>query len=105
MIGFLQDSCSLAGVGAYTPGVPAWPDIPRLQNARINSVGLRLNLPCSGRIIPADGIHVRRETSMSGLFEQGMWLEAYRVLASGEPPILFQLLMFNTIMMVFWHMR
>jgi hypothetical protein len=42
---------------------------------------------------------------MSGLFEQGMWLEAYRVLASGEPPILFQLLMFNTIMMVFWHLR
>ena len=42
---------------------------------------------------------------MSGWFEQGMWLEAYRVLASGEPPILFQLLVFNTIMMVFWHMR
>ena len=42
---------------------------------------------------------------MSGWFEQGMWLEAYRVLASGEPPILFQLLVFNTIMMLFWHMR
>lgn len=42
---------------------------------------------------------------MPGLFEHGMWLEAYRILASGEPPILFQLLMFNTIMMVFWHLR
>ena len=42
---------------------------------------------------------------MSGLFEQGMWLEAYRILASGEPPIMFQLLMFNTLMMVFWHLR
>jgi hypothetical protein len=42
---------------------------------------------------------------MSGLFEQGMWLEAYRVLASGEPPIMLQLLVFNTIMMVFWHLR
>jgi hypothetical protein len=42
---------------------------------------------------------------MSGLFEQGLWLEAYRILASGEPPIMFQLLMFNTLMMVFWHLR
>jgi hypothetical protein len=42
---------------------------------------------------------------MSGLFEQGMWLEAYRILASGEPPIMLQLLVFNTIMMVFWHLR
>jgi hypothetical protein len=42
---------------------------------------------------------------MPGFFEHGMWLEAYRILASGEPPILFQLLMFNTIMMVFWHLR
>jgi hypothetical protein len=42
---------------------------------------------------------------MSGLFEHGMWLEAYRILASGKPPIMFQLLMFNTLMMVFWHLR
>lgn len=42
---------------------------------------------------------------MPGLFEHGMWLEAYRILASGEPPIIFQLLVFNTIMMVFWHLR
>jgi hypothetical protein len=42
---------------------------------------------------------------MPGLFEQGMWLEAYRILASGDPPIMFQLLLFNTLMMVFWHLR
>jgi hypothetical protein len=42
---------------------------------------------------------------MSGLFEHGIWLEAYRILASGEPPIMFQLLVFNTVMMVFWHLR
>ena len=42
---------------------------------------------------------------MSGLFEQGMWLEAYRILASGDPPIMVQLLVFNTIMMVFWQLR
>jgi hypothetical protein len=67
--------------------------------------GLKLNLPCAGRIIPADGIYPRRETFMPGLFEDGMWLEAYRTLASGEPPIMFQLLVFNTIMMVFWQLR
>jgi hypothetical protein len=42
---------------------------------------------------------------MPGLFEHGMWLEAYRVLGSGQPPIIFQLLVFNTIMMVIMHLR
>ena len=42
---------------------------------------------------------------MSGLLEQGRWLEAYRILASGDPPIMFQLLVFFSIMMVFWLLR
>jgi hypothetical protein len=37
--------------------------------------------------------------------EPGIWNEAYRVLALGHPPVMVQLLLFNTAMMFLWSMR
>jgi hypothetical protein len=42
---------------------------------------------------------------MPSLTDPGMWNEAYRVLAMGHPPIMVQLLLFNTVMMFMWNMR
>lgn len=42
---------------------------------------------------------------MPSLTDPGMWNEAYRVLATGSPSVMVQLLLFNTIMMVLWSMR
>jgi hypothetical protein len=42
---------------------------------------------------------------MPFLTDPGMWNEAYRVLATGQPPIMVQLLLFNTVMMFMWSMR
>jgi hypothetical protein len=37
--------------------------------------------------------------------DPGIWNEAYRVLALGHPPVMVQLLLFNTVMMILWSMR
>ena len=42
---------------------------------------------------------------MPSLTDPGMWNEAYRVLATGTPSVMVQLLLFNTVMMVLWNMR
>jgi hypothetical protein len=42
---------------------------------------------------------------MPSLTDPGMWNEAYRVLATGSPSVMVQLLLFNTIMMILWSMR
>ncbi len=42
---------------------------------------------------------------MPSLTNPGMWNEAYRVLATGSPSVMVQLLLFNTIMMILWSMR
>ena len=42
---------------------------------------------------------------MPSLTDPGMWNEAYRVLAMGQPPVMVQLLLFNTAMMVLWSLR
>jgi hypothetical protein len=42
---------------------------------------------------------------MPSLTDPGMWNEAYRVLATGSPSVMVQLLFFNTIMMILWSMR
>ena len=42
---------------------------------------------------------------MPNLTDPGMWNDAYRVLATGTPSVMVQLLLFNTVMMVLWSMR
>jgi hypothetical protein len=42
---------------------------------------------------------------MPSLTDPGMWNEAYRVLATGSPSVMVQLLFFNTVMMILWSMR
>ena len=42
---------------------------------------------------------------MPNLTDPGMWNEAYRVLAIGQPPVMVQLLLFNTVMMIMWNLR
>jgi hypothetical protein len=42
---------------------------------------------------------------MPSLTDPGMWNDAYRVLATGTPSVMVQLLLFNTIMMILWSMR
>jgi hypothetical protein len=42
---------------------------------------------------------------MPNLTDPGMWNEAYRVLAIGQPPVMVQLLLFNTAMMIMWNLR
>ena len=42
---------------------------------------------------------------MPSLTDPGMWNEAYRVLATGSPSVMVQLLLFNTVMMILWSMR
>ena len=42
---------------------------------------------------------------MPNLIDPGMWHEAYRVLAMGQPPVIVQLLLFNTAMTVLWSLR
>jgi hypothetical protein len=42
---------------------------------------------------------------MPSLTDPGMWNEAYRVLAMGQPPVMVQLLLFNSVMMVLWSLR
>jgi hypothetical protein len=42
---------------------------------------------------------------MPNLTDPGIWNEAYHVLASGYPPVMVQLLLFNTAMMVLWSLR
>jgi hypothetical protein len=42
---------------------------------------------------------------MPDLTDPGMWNDAYRVLATGTPSVMVQLLLFNTVMMMLWSMR
>jgi hypothetical protein len=42
---------------------------------------------------------------MAGFTDPGMWNEAYRILAMGQPPVILQILLFNTAMMVLWSLR
>jgi hypothetical protein len=42
---------------------------------------------------------------MAGFTDPGIWNEAYRVLAIGQPPVIVQILLFNTVMMVMWSLR
>jgi hypothetical protein len=42
---------------------------------------------------------------MPNLTDPGMWNDAYRVLATGTPSVMVQLLLFNTVMMILWSMR
>jgi hypothetical protein len=42
---------------------------------------------------------------MAGFTDPGIWNEAYGVLATGQPPVIFQILLFNTAMMVLWSFR
>jgi hypothetical protein len=42
---------------------------------------------------------------MPNLTDPGMWNDAYRVLATGTPSVMVQLLLFNTVMMMLWSMR
>src|SRR5262245_63559832 len=72
-------------------------DLTSTFKVRINRA-LGTVRPC-GRKICA------RRPAMPSLTDPGMWNEAYRVLATGTPSVMVQLLLFNTVMMVLWNMR
>jgi hypothetical protein len=42
---------------------------------------------------------------MLNLTDPAIWNEAYKVLTIGSPPVMVQLLMFNTMMMFLWNWR